>query len=188
MIYSIYDLTSQKLNPKHQKRNQSLGQLHSKTVLENIVPIFQKLQHQHLVEVKSQKSKWQSGPNPERTLGTLEGHDTHRHEERKKEMVPLQGRKRTSNIPLTFWRWLLLLFQDFPTPRLNHRVLILGLPVYMTVADRQGEKRDNTGNTWLEERWLQHIKVQMSSHKCYQGEKRFVRWSLSQRSSVLFVR
>lgn len=54
-------------------------------------------------------------------------------------MVPRQGRKRTSNIPLTFWRLrLLLLFQDSPTPRLHHWVLILGLPVYMTVADRQG--------------------------------------------------
>lgn len=37
MMYSIYDLKSQKLNPKHQRRNQSLGQLYFKTVLENVL-------------------------------------------------------------------------------------------------------------------------------------------------------
>lgn len=72
---------------------------------------------------------------------------------RKKEMVPCQGRKRTSNIPLTFWRLRLLLLQDFPTPRLHHWVLVLGLPVYMTETDRgrPGEtKQDNRGKDWLE--------------------------------------
>lgn len=49
-------------------------------------------------------------------------------------MVPRHGRKRTSNIPLTFWRLRLrLLFQDFPTPRLHHWVLVLGFPIDMTV-------------------------------------------------------
>lgn len=51
------------------------------------------------------------------------------------------GRKPTSNVPLTFWRLrllLLLLLQDFATPRLHHWVLVLGLPVYMT--DTEGRK------------------------------------------------
>lgn len=57
--------------------------------------------------------------------------------------MPRHGRKRTSNIPLTFWRLRLrLLFQDFPTPRLHHWVLVLGFPIDMTVLDRK-EKRSS---------------------------------------------
>jgi hypothetical protein len=56
-------------------------------------------------------------------------------------MVPCQGRKRTSNVPLTFRRLRLLRLQLHPAPSLHYGVLILGLPV--DVTGERGEKRES---------------------------------------------
>lgn len=90
----------------------------------------------------------------------------HTHTQRKKEMVPHHGRKRTSNIPLTFWRLRLRLrLQDFPTPRLHHWVLVLGFPVDMTISDR---KRGGTE--------FSSLKSQMS--KCHKLRCFSVSWHM----------
>lgn len=95
-------------------------------------------------------------PKPGRTLDTLEGHDTHRHEERKKWC-----RVRAGNEPRIYRSpsggcgcccWSRIFLRRASTTGFSYWVFLF-IWLWQTDGER---KQDNTGDTWSEERRLQH--------------------------------